>query len=160
MSKIAGNTCLARSGACCQVEGSHIERAAIDINQIKQQFDSCLLENSFAVILMPLANRRNGEGLTIVSEGQERLEKRFDGLEKKVDRLEIRFDGLETRFDGLETRFDGLEKKVGEIDARLISVQDDVMEIKHKLSEKVDLADFQKLEKRMVKLEKLVLSTR
>jgi chromosome segregation ATPase len=101
-----------------------------------------------------------GEGLTIVSEGQERLEKRFDGLEKKVDRLEIRFDGLETRFDGLETRFDGLEKKVGEIDARLISVQDDVMEIKHKLSEKVDLADFQKLEKRMVKLEKLVLSTR
>jgi hypothetical protein len=34
------------------------------------------------------------------------------------------------------------------------------MEIKHKLSEKVDLADFQKLEKRMVKLEKLVLATR
>ncbi len=73
-----------------------------------------------------------GEGLGVVSDGQERLEKRFNRLEKKVE----------------------------EIDIRLISVQGDVIEIKHKLSEKVDLADFQKLEKRMIKLEKLVLATR
>jgi predicted nuclease with TOPRIM domain len=124
-------------------------------------------EDQVVTILEDIKDQFNafGEGLTIVSDGQERLEKRFDGLEKKVDRLETRFDGLETRFDGLETRFDGLEtrfdgleKKVGEIDARLISVQDDVIEIKHKLSEKVDIADFQKLEKRIVKLEKLVLA--
>ena len=70
---------------------------------------------------------------------------------KKIDRLETRFDGLETRFDGLEARFDGLETKVD-------NLQSDVTEIKHKLAEKVDRDEFQNLEKRMIKLEKLVFS--
>jgi len=38
----------------------------------------------------------------------------------------------------------------------LIRINDDVVEIKHKLSEKVDLKNFQKLEKRFIKLEKIV----
>ena len=37
-------------------------------------------------------------------------------------------------------------------------VGDDVIEIKHKISEKVDLKDFQKLEKRVIHLEKLMLT--
>lgn len=62
------------------------------------------------------------------------------------------------RLGGLEGRFDGLEKKIDIIDARLIRVEDDVIDIKHKLSEKVDRDEFNKMEKRMVKLEKLVLA--
>lgn len=52
----------------------------------------------------------------------------------------------------------GLTVKVEEINERLIRVEDDVVEIKHRLSEKVDRDEFNKLEKRMVKLEKLVLA--
>lgn len=37
-------------------------------------------------------------------------------------------------------------------------LQDDVTEIKYKLSEKVDREEFEKLEKRMIKLEKLVFA--
>ena len=60
-------------------------------------------------------------------------------------------DGLENKFDNLENRFDNLEIKVDKL-------QDDVTDIKHKLSKKVDLEDFQKLEKRVIKLEKLAIA--
>ncbi|EKE11877.1 MAG: hypothetical protein ACD_15C00005G0006 [uncultured bacterium] len=56
----------------------------------------------------------------------------------------IRLDNLEGRFDNLEGRFDRM--------------QDDITEIKHRLSEKVDRDEFNKMEKRMVKLEKLVFA--
>jgi len=36
------------------------------------------------------------------------------------------------------------------------NIEDNIVEVKHKLSEKVDLEDFQKLEKRLVKSEKIV----
>lgn len=55
-------------------------------------------------------------------------------------------------------RLESLDKKVDVIDKRLIRVEDDVIEIKHKLSEKVDRDEFNKMEKRMVKLEKLVFA--
>ncbi|MEI7750064.1 MAG: hypothetical protein WCJ25_03605 [Candidatus Moraniibacteriota bacterium] len=78
------------------------------------------------------------------------IEVRLDTLETKVDNLEVRFDTLETKVDNLEVRFDTLETKVD-------TLQEDVTEIKHKLSQKVDLEDFQKLEKRLIKVEGFVL---
>ena len=80
-----------------------------------------------------------GEGQSLVSEGQERLEKKVDGIDQRLMRVEAVVEG---------------------IDVRLVRMEDDVVEIKHKFSEKVDLADFQKLEKRLVKLERLVLAAR
>jgi hypothetical protein len=55
------------------------------------------------------------------------------------------------RLDNHDSRFDNLESKVDRL-------QEDVTEIKHKLSEKVDREEFEKLEKRMIKLEKLVFA--
>lgn len=70
-----------------------------------------------------------GEGLHVVAD--------------KVDKLEGRFDVLERRFDRLETKVD--------------SIQGDVKEIKHVLGAKVDVTDFRKLEKRVVRVENIVL---
>lgn len=105
------------------------------------------------------------EGFSLLSDGQDRLEKEQKKLSQKFDNLEMRFDGLGTRFGGLEETVSRMDKrlirvegKVEEIDNRLVRVEDDVIEIKHKLSEKVDREEFNKLEKRLVKLEKLVLS--
>jgi len=65
---------------------------------------------------------------------------------------------LSDKVDNLGIKVDNLEMKVDRIDARLARVEDDVVEIKHKLSEKVDRDEFNKLERRMVQLEKLVLA--
>lgn len=65
---------------------------------------------------------------------------------------------ISNKVDNLEVKVDKLEVKVDEINTRLIRVEDDVIEIKHKLSEKVDREEFNKMEKRMVKLEKLVFA--
>ena len=51
-----------------------------------------------------------------------------------------------------------VENDVIEIKTRVVRVEDDVIEIKHRLSEKVDRDEFNKMEKRIVKLEKLVFA--
>lgn len=61
----------------------------------------------------------------------------------------------------LENMSDGIQlvsEQHGEVVKRLDKLQDDVTEIKHKLSQKVDLEDFQKLEKRLIKVEKRVFA--
>ena len=75
--------------------------------------------------------------------------------------LENMSDGIKLvseQHSGIVGRFDGIDGRLDSIDGRLDKLQDDVTEIKHKLSQKVDLEDFQKLEKRLIKVEKLVLS--
>ena len=105
-----------------------------------------------------------GEGLGIVSDKVDNLEHRFDKLEGRFDNkegrfdnLEHRFDNLEGRFDKLEGRFDNLEGRFDALETKVDRMQEDVTDIKHELAHKVDIADFQKLEKRVVRMEKIVL---
>ena len=77
------------------------------------------------------------DGMQIIAEGQSELVKKIDNIEGKFDVLEGKFDVLEGKFDVM---------------------QEDISEIKYKLNRKVDYEDFEKLEKKFVKLEKLVLS--
>jgi archaellum component FlaC len=60
-----------------------------------------------------------------------------------------RLDSMENRLDGLEQRFDTLEQKVDRL-------QDDMTDVKQSLATKVDRTEFSKLEKRMVKVERVV----
>ena len=66
--------------------------------------------------------------------------------------------GLSEKVDNLSEKADGIDERLIRVENRLIRVEDDVIEIKHKLSAKVDREEFHKLEKRMFKLEKLVLT--
>lgn len=65
---------------------------------------------------------------------------------------------LETRFGGFETRFDGLEGKVDRLQEDMDIVKSDVSKIKTDLKRKVDYDEFEKLEKRMIKVERLVFA--
>ena len=84
------------------------------------------------------------DGIEIISEQHGEVVKRLDNLEVKVDNLEVKVDNLEVKFNNLEVKVD--------------SMQEDVTEIKHKLSEKVDREEFNRLEKRFLKVERLVLT--
>ena len=68
--------------------------------------------------------------ITGISDGQVRLEKRFDGLEQ-------RFDGLDGRSDEFEKRFDRIEKRFDDQDAYLelsfTTIQQQFMEFQEKL---------------------------
>lgn len=68
-------------------------------------------------------------------------------------------EGIEVigeQYKGVVIRLDGIDGRLDSIDNRLDVMQGDITEIKFKLSEKVDRDEFNKLEKRMVKLERLV----
>jgi len=86
--------------------------------------------------VMSLLENMN-DGIQIISEQHGDIVKRLDKIDGRVDKLDGRVDKLDGRMDKL---------------------QSDVTEIKHRLSQKVDLEDFQKLEKRLIKLERIVLS--
>ena len=105
------------------------------------------------------------EGIEIISETQNDTNRRLDRIEIRLDEHDVRFDTLEMKFVHIQEQVTVLTDKTDKIQEQVIvltdktdRLQDDVTEIKHKLSEKVDMADFKKLEKRMMKLERLVFA--
>ena len=101
-------------------------------------------------------NTRKPSGEEVFRSGEvmSMLEQMNDGIElisEQHGEIIKRLDKHDKRFDKFEGRFDKLEKKVDHL-------QDDVTEIKYRLSEKVDREEFEKLEKRMIKLEKMVFA--
>ena len=98
------------------------------------------------------------DGIQLISEQHGEVIQRLDKLDGRVDNLEIRFDRLEIKVDNLEVRFDNLETSFDNFEIKVDNLQEDVTEIKHKLAQKVDLEDFQKLEKRLMKVENFMLN--
>jgi chaperonin cofactor prefoldin len=105
----------------------------------------------------------------VLGDGQQLLNEKFDKLDSKVDKLENnaevfrgevmqQFMAVGEGMQVLSDKVDNLEVKVNNMQGDISNMQGDVTEIKHKLSEKVDLKDFQILEKRFIKLEKLVFA--
>lgn len=93
----------------------------------------------------------------VFGEAQSLLSDKADNLGIKVDAIDERLENVEAKINIMDKRLENVEVKVDVINERLVRMEDDVVEIKHKLSEKVDLEDFKKLEKRLVSLEKIVL---
>jgi len=70
---------------------------------------------------------------------------RFDEkLSTLAESMDIKFESVNQRLDNVETKIDRL--------------QDDMVEVKFELKRKVGEDEFEKLEKRVVKLEKLSLA--
>lgn len=113
--------------------------------KLNKNYESVIIEE------MKSQFKAYGEGFSTLSEQFEEFKEVQDVLVVKVDKLEVGQKVLFGKVDNLEKGQKVLIKKVEVL-------QDDVTEIKHKLSQKVDLEEFQKLEDRVVKLEKLVLS--
>lgn len=101
-------------------------------------------ENAYGFTQVMSMLENMNDGISVIAEKQVELSDQVKEVKEKVDNLEVKVDNLEV--------------KVDRIDARLARVEDDVVDIKHNLSEKVDREEFNKLEKRMVKLEKLVFA--
>ena len=75
--------------------------------------------------------------------------------------LENMNDGIQLiseQHGGIVKSLDKLDGRMDKLDGRMDKLQGDVTEIKHKLSQKVDVEDFQKLEKRLINLERIVLA--
>lgn len=106
-----------------------------------------------------------GEGLGTLSEQFEDFKVKQDVLTGKVEKLEDGQKILTGKVEKLEIGQKVLAGKVEKLEEgqkiltkKVDGLQSDVTEIKHKLSKKVDIEDFQKLEKRVIKLEKMMLS--
>lgn len=93
---------------------------------VKKKIQKQESEKSFASgEVMSLLENMN-EGIRVIAESQTEVFRRLDTLETKMDTLETKVDRL----------------------------QDDMTDVKYKLSEKVDVSEFKKLEKRVVKVER------
>jgi archaellum component FlaC len=88
----------------------------------------------------------------------ERVEIRLSGVEGGLIGVEGRLSGVEGRLSGVEGRLDGVEHRLEKVETKIDRLQDDMVEVKFELKKKVAVDDFEKLEKRVVKLEKLSYS--
>lgn len=93
------------------------------------------------------------EGIQLIAEQHGGIVGRLDGIDGRLDSIDGRLDGIDGRLDGIDGRLDG-------IDGRLDKLQDDVTDIKYTLTTKADRSEVEKLEKRMVKVERAVFSKR
>jgi predicted nucleic acid-binding Zn-ribbon protein len=126
-------------------------------------------KDEVAVILEDIRSQFGvfGEAHNLLVDKADNLASKVDSFENDVknqfiafgegqDVLSRKADNLETKVDVMDERLKNVEVKVDVMDERLVRIEDNVVEIKQKLSEKVDLEDFQKREIRLVKLEKIV----
>lgn len=79
------------------------------------------------------------------------LEKIESSIKLLAESMNIKFDGVYERFDKVENRLDAVKTKIDRL-------QDDMVEVKYELRQKVSVKDLEKLEKRVVKLEKISYS--
>ena len=91
------------------------------------------------------------DNFKVFGEGQSLLINRVDSMEVKIDAMDGKIGAMEVKIDRIENKIETIEKKIDRL-------QDDMVEVKYDLKRKVDYEEFEKLEKRTVKLEKLVFS--
>lgn len=89
-----------------------------------------------------------GSMLESIDSAMKMMAENHSGVIKRLDSIDNRLDGVENRLDRVENRIDTVETKIDRL-------QDDMVEVKYELRQKVSVKDFEKLEKRVVKLEKL-----
>lgn len=63
--------------------------------------------------------------------------------------------GVIERLDGIDNRLNNVENRLERVEGKVDRLQDDMVEVKFELKRKVDQDDFKKLEKRVIKLERL-----
>jgi hypothetical protein len=91
------------------------------------------------------------DGIKLIGEQHGEIIKRLGGVETRLGGVETELGDVKVRLGGLEGKVDGLEGKFDRM-------QEDITEIKHRLADKVDREEFEKLEKRVVKMEQMVLA--
>ena len=63
---------------------------------------------------------------------------------------------IDNRLDGIDNRLDGIDERLDNMQEDLNVMKDDISDIKYDLKQKVSYDEFEKMEKRVLKLEKLV----
>lgn len=112
-------------------------------NQTKQSEEKVFTASDMGLIL-----ERIDDSFKLMTES---MDIKFENVDQKFEAVDKRFDGIDRRLDGIDCRLDLVETKIDRL-------QDDMVEVKFELKRKVDAEEFERLEKRVVKLENLSLS--
>lgn len=99
-----------------------------------------------------------GEGLSLFAERQEVLIDRVDSMDKRLIRVEDEVVFIKERLDRVEKGLSRVEERLTKVEDGNARIEDEISDIKRKLVQKIDFDDLQKIEKRLIKLEKLVLA--
>ena len=86
------------------------------------------------------------------------MQNQLERVEVRLERVEVRLENVENRLENVENRLDSVETRLDSVETKIDRLQDDMVEVKFELKRKVDAEEFEKLEKRVVKLEQLSYS--
>lgn len=93
--------------------------------------------------------------MKMIKEETETIKERLESLTDKVNENHIELLGFK---EETKNNFKAVAENFSEMNDKIDDVQNDVRDIKQNLSTKVEQEDFNKLEKRVVKVERLALA--
>lgn len=130
----------------------------------KKKIKEAISKDHVAIILEDMQSQFKafGDGQQLIRGDIKRLDEKVEILDKKVERHYKKFvefeEDTKNNFKAVANVLTEMNDRLDNHENKIDRMQGDITEIKHKLSEKVDLKDFQNLEKRFLKLEKLVFA--
>ena len=98
------------------------------------------------------------DGIKVISEQYGGVAVRLDKIDARLDKMDNRLDKMDNRLDKMDDRLGKMDNRLGRLEVKVDKLQDDVVEVKYEIKNKVDRDEFKKLEKRVVKLERLSCS--
>ena len=96
--------------------------------------------------------------LESINDGIQVISEQYGEMLKKFDKVDTRFDKIEARLDKIEARLDKIEARLDKIEFDVDAIKSELLKIKRELQKKISTEEFEKLEKRVFKLEKLVMA--
>ena len=129
------------------------------LKKFNKSIEKVFKESQVGALLEHIENN-----IGVIAANQINLGERMGTLETKVDSLEVKIDSLEDRMGAVENRMGSLEAKVGTLEqdmrasfkaitSYLISIENQLAEIKGELKTKADKKDLIVIEQRVAKLE-------
>lgn len=114
----------------------------------KSKKNNQLEEKRFGVILEDIDKK-----FELVLEGNSVLDKKIDKVDKKLEGFK---EETNFKFEVVNGKIDKLEGKMDSMEEKMEIMKSDINLIKNSLKVKVDLEEFQSLEKRVALLEKRI----
>ncbi|MEI7621723.1 MAG: hypothetical protein WCJ51_04265 [Candidatus Moraniibacteriota bacterium] len=96
-----------------------------------------------------------GSILESMDDTMKMMSENYSSLAKTQGEMKETLVSMDGRLGNVEVRLGNVEERLDKVETKIDRLQDDMVEVKFELKRKVDAEEFEKLEKRVVKLEQL-----
>lgn len=131
-------------------------------NQTNKTEEKNYTKSDIEVILKRIDNRFDDTIGLLTKDTGKKIEKNTSELGSMIEDLDTKIvtlsESVDIKFENVNNKLDHVDNRLELVETKIDRLQDDMVEVKFELKRKVGQDEFEKLEKRVVKLEKVSLA--